>query len=73
MKHETPIGSFTFVDGITRTIFLDQHGRQYARNQNGIPVFGIWLFIDDPAIVGKFQANESKQSLKRMMANSAPC
>jgi len=62
IMHDTPIGSFLFVDGEPRTVFLDQHGRQYARNDYGMPIFGVWLFVDDSEPAARENAHCSEES-----------
>jgi hypothetical protein len=48
---DRPIGSTPCADGSLRTVFLDHDGRQFVLGNHGAPVFGIWLFVDDPQIV----------------------
>jgi len=44
----TRIGSRLFVDGVTRDVFIDADGRQFALDHEGKPVYGIWIYIPDP-------------------------
>jgi hypothetical protein len=62
IMYDTPIGSFIFVDGEARTVFLDQHGRQYACNDYGMPVFGVWLFLDDSDLAARENAHGTEES-----------
>ena len=47
----SPIASISFVDGITRPVFLDVDGRQYVLDGDGQDVYGVWVLIDEPLIV----------------------
>jgi hypothetical protein len=48
---EISIGSIPFIDGIPRPVFLDMDGRQYVLDNDGNPVYGSWIYIDEPLIV----------------------
>jgi hypothetical protein len=45
------IGEVLFVDGVARPVYLDADGRQYVLDDDGQPVHGTWLYIDEPEIV----------------------
>jgi hypothetical protein len=34
-----------------RTIFIDQDGRQYILDDDGNPIYGAWIYLDEPLIV----------------------
>jgi hypothetical protein len=46
-----PIGETPFIDPITRLVYLDADGRQYVVDADGQPVYGAWVYIDEPDIV----------------------
>ena len=46
-----PIGSIAFIDSITRPVYLDADGQQYVIDDDGEPVYGSWIYIDEPDIV----------------------
>jgi len=46
-----PIGETLFIDGTTRTVFEDADGRQFVIDDNGDRVYGVWVYVDEPAIV----------------------
>ena len=48
-----PIGSIPFTDGIVRPAFLDAGGRQYVLDEEGQPMYGMWVFIDEPEILNR--------------------
>jgi hypothetical protein len=48
-----PIDEVLFVDGITRRVYLDVDGRQYVLGDDGQPVYGVWIYVDEPEIVGQ--------------------
>jgi hypothetical protein len=50
---ENPIGSIPFADGIARPAFLDAGDRQYLLDEEGQPVYGVWVYIDEPEIVNR--------------------
>ena len=41
----TPVASVPFIDGISRPAFLDAGGRQYILDEEGQPVYGVWVYI----------------------------
>jgi hypothetical protein len=45
-----PIGEVLFVDGVARPVYLDADGRQYVHGDAGKPVYGTWVYIDEPEI-----------------------
>ena len=49
-----PIGSIPFIDGIVHDVFLDADGKQYVFDNDGQPVYGVWIYIDEPEIVERF-------------------
>jgi hypothetical protein len=49
----TPLASIPVMDGATRPVFLDVDGRQYVLDDEGRPVYGVWVDIDEPEIVVK--------------------
>jgi hypothetical protein len=51
LHNRNPITSIPFLDGITREVFLDADGRQYVHDNDGQPVYGTWIYIDEPEIV----------------------
>jgi hypothetical protein len=50
---EKPIGSIPFTDGTARPAFLDAGGRQYILDEEGQPMYGVWLYFDEPQIVNR--------------------
>jgi len=44
----TPVASVPFIDGVTRPFYLDADGRQYVLDNDGNPVYGSWIYIDEP-------------------------
>ncbi len=46
-----PIGSIPFVDGGTRPVYLDADGRQIVLDDDGQPVYGVWVYVDEPDYV----------------------
>jgi hypothetical protein len=48
---EKAIGSILFTDGIARPALLDVDGRQYVLDNDGNPVYGSWIYFDEPLIV----------------------
>jgi hypothetical protein len=46
-----PIGSIPFVDGVSRPVYLDADGRQCVLDDDGKPIYGVWIYIDEPEIV----------------------
>jgi hypothetical protein len=44
----TRIGDRLFVDGIIRDVFADPDGRQFVLDNDGNPVYGVWIYIPDP-------------------------
>ena len=50
---EKPIASIPFTDGIPRPVFRDAGGRQYILDEEGQPVYGVWVYIDEPEIVNR--------------------
>ena len=50
---ENPIGSIPFADGIARPAFLDAGDRQYLLDEEGQPVYGVWVYIDEPEMVNR--------------------
>ena len=49
-----PLASVSFLDGITRPVFLDLDGRQFVLDNDGQPVYGFWVYIDEPQIIAAF-------------------
>jgi hypothetical protein len=47
----TPLASILFIGGVTRPVFLDVDGRQYVLDDEGWPVYGVWVYVDEPEIV----------------------
>jgi hypothetical protein len=45
------IGTVPFIDGINRPVFLDANGRQFVLDDDGQPVFGTRVYIDEPLIL----------------------
>jgi hypothetical protein len=50
------IGFATFIDGVTRPVFLDADGRQSVLDDDGQPIYGVWILIDEPEIVTRATA-----------------
>ena len=48
---DSPFASIPFADGVVRPVFLDADGRQYVLDDNGQPIYGVWIYIDEPQIV----------------------
>ena len=46
-----PIGEVFFVDRVSRPVYLDADGRQYAIDDDGRQVYGVWVDLDEPEIV----------------------
>ena len=44
---DTPIGVRNFLDGTRRTVWLDRHGRQFVRGDDGERVYGLYLIEPD--------------------------
>lgn len=51
MKSIVRIGDLEFVDGQTRPVFLDDDDRQYVLGDDGEPVYGVWISLDEPIFV----------------------
>ena len=51
MTITNPINSIPFIDGITRLVYLDADERQYLLDDKGQPVYGVWIYVDEPEIV----------------------
>jgi hypothetical protein len=51
LERSPPIAFIPFLDGITREIFLDADDRQFVLDDDGQPVYGRWVYIDEPEIV----------------------
>ena len=47
----TTLASVLFIDGVTRPVFLDVDGRQFVLDDEGRPVYGVWVYVDEPEIV----------------------
>jgi hypothetical protein len=45
------IGLVPFIDGITRPVILGADGRQYVLDDDGQPIYGEWILIDEPELV----------------------
>jgi hypothetical protein len=52
------IGLIPFTDGIVRPVFLDAGGRQYILDNEGQPLYGVWVYIDEPEIVNLPDSSE---------------
>src|SRR4051794_37790185 len=48
-----PIASVRFVDGSIRDVFRDFDERQFVRDDDGTPVYGNWIDINDSEILAK--------------------
>jgi len=49
MQPEPPaVGTRTFTDGTTRTVFLDLVGRQYVLDDDGRRLYGTWILPQTP-------------------------
>jgi hypothetical protein len=51
-------GSIPFTDGTVRPVFLDTAGRQFILDDEGQPVYGVWVYIDKPEIVNRTDSCE---------------
>jgi len=47
-KPSTPIAYVRFVDGVARAVYLDENGGQFVLDDDGQPIFGVWIYIDEP-------------------------
>jgi hypothetical protein len=56
--HSHQIGVVPFIDGISRPVYLGADGRQYVLDDDGQPVYGVWILIDEP----EFVTRERKES-----------
>jgi hypothetical protein len=45
------IGVVPVIDGIIRPVFLGADGGQYVLDDDGQPIYGVWLVIDEPEVV----------------------
>jgi hypothetical protein len=50
MATDSPIASIPFTNGVVRLVFLDD-GRQHLLDNNGKPIYGVWIYIDEPELV----------------------
>jgi hypothetical protein len=41
------LGEFLFVDGCTQAVYSSDDGRQYVLDDDGEPVYGVWLNPDE--------------------------
>jgi hypothetical protein len=46
-----PIATVPFIDGIARDVYFDLDGRQFAEDDDGTPIYGEWILIDEQEIV----------------------
>jgi hypothetical protein len=46
-----PVGSVPFIDGVFRPVFLDLDARQCVLDDDGQPIYGVWVYIEEPEIV----------------------
>ena len=44
----TRIGDRLFVDGVIRDVFAEPDGRQFVHDNDGNPVYGVWIYIPEP-------------------------
>jgi hypothetical protein len=44
------IGETPFIDGTIRPVFLVADGRQFVLDADGQPVYGVWVYVDEPVI-----------------------
>jgi hypothetical protein len=51
MSTPVPVTSVPFVDGISRDVYLDDGDRPYIFGEDGQPVYGVWIYIDESEIV----------------------
>jgi hypothetical protein len=42
------IGVIPFIDGVTRSVYLNADGRQFVFDDDGKPIYGVWLHVDAP-------------------------
>jgi hypothetical protein len=49
--NDRQIAFVPFIDSAIRPVFLDEDGRQYVLDDDGQPVYGMWVYIDEPEIV----------------------
>jgi hypothetical protein len=61
MNHDPVIGQCRFADGAMRPIY-DDGKRQYLIDDDGLPVYGVWLIPEDePNLLLIVPAHEDKQ------------
>lgn len=58
---ENPIlGHRAFVGGLVLPVYLDRRGRQYVVDDDGMPLYGLWLYKvgdDEPLVLTARPAN----------------
>jgi hypothetical protein len=42
------IGAREMTDGTTRQVLEEEDGRQFILDDDGLPVYGVWLLPDEP-------------------------
>jgi hypothetical protein len=50
------LGERQFTDGTTRLVYRSEDGRQYILDDDGEPVYRVWLYLDT---LGELISNES--------------
>ena len=46
-----PIATVPFIDGTTRDVYFDLDGRQFLQDDDGTPIYGEWILIDEPEVI----------------------
>jgi hypothetical protein len=47
----TPLASIPFIDGVISPVYVGDDGRQYVLDDEGRPIYGVWVHSDEPLIV----------------------
>jgi hypothetical protein len=47
---DTPLGYRDFLDGTTRPVYADADGRQFVQDDDGQPVYGVWILTPDALV-----------------------
>jgi len=53
------VGIVQFTDGVSRPVYLDSDGRQFVVDAGGERVHGMWVYVDEPAIVARAGVNRA--------------
>lgn len=52
MPTKQPLGTVPFTDGVERQVLLDADDRQFVIDGGGDRVYGVWILVDEPVVVG---------------------